>query len=376
MQALDYLNFLTPYLAVDRSTLIRNIDRMQEFARRANVNIRPHIKTHKCPMIAKLQIQAGAIGVTCAKLGEAEVMVRRGIHDILVANQIADRSKLIRIAELARIANMKISADNPANVQAISEAACYMSSSVGIIIEVDVGMGRCGVRAKEHALSLAELISSLPGLRLAGLMGYEGHAVLMEPRNVRLEYCTQANRKLVDTAQYLQKNGHNIDIVSAGGTGTYDMTGQYEGITEIEVGSYVLMDTCYAKLNLPFEQSLFIVSTVVSTPEQGMCVVDCGLKTATSEFGYPEPAFLLTIKGGEKPTLSRLSTEDMQVKALSEEHAILRIRKPRLSVSVGDKVLMIPSHVCTTVNLYDEYHVFDSGYFLEKWTIEARGASY
>ncbi len=376
MQALDYMNFLTPYLAIDSSALMRNIHRMREFSRRVDVNVRPHVKTHKCPKIAKLQVEAGAIGVTCAKLGEAEVMVRRGIHDILIANQVVDISKLTRIAELAKVADIKVSVDNPTNVQAISEAARYMSSSIGIIIEVDIGMGRCGIRSKEDAVSLVRLIKSLPGLRFAGLLGYEGHTVLVEPRSVRLENCTQANRKLVEVAKYLEKHGHKTGIVSGGGTGTYDMTGQYEGITEIEAGSYVFMDSCYCKLSLPFEQSLFLVSTVVSTPEQGVCVVDCGLKTATSEFGYPEPAFLLTTKGGEKPALSQLSEEDIQVKTLSEEHAILRINKPEFGISVGDKILMIPSHICTTVNLYNEYHVFNSGSFVEKWTIEARGASY
>ena len=168
----------------------------------------------------------------------------------------------------------------------------------------------------------------------------------MVERDVRLENCT-TNLKLVEVAEHLEKNGYKTGIVSGGGTGTYDMTGQYEGITEIEAGSYVFMDSCYAKLGLPFEQSLFLVSTVVSAPEQGVCVADCGLKTATSEFGYPEPAFLLTTRGGEKPALTQLSEEDIQVKILSEEHAILRISNRNWD-PVSDKILMIPSHICTT----------------------------
>jgi D-serine deaminase-like pyridoxal phosphate-dependent protein len=371
---LDYGAILTPYLAVDLDVLKRNIDRMQEFVAGAGVSVRPHVKTHKCPEIARLQVESGAIGVTCAKLGEAEVMVQRGIKDILIANQVVGTAKLVRLAEIGKVADVKVGADDETHVRAISDAASFMSSEVGIVIEVDVGMGRCGVRTKEGALTLARLIKALPGIRFSGLLGYEGHTVLATPRSTRLQNCTEANAKLVGVARHLEDNGIDVEIVSGGGTGTYDMTGVYQGITEIEAGSYVFMDACYGKLGLPFEQSLFIVCTVVSTPEDGVCVVDGGLKTMTSEFGYPVPAFLMKAGGGENKAPIRLSSEVVQVKILSEEHAILDTGT--LEVSVGDKVFMIPSHICTTVNLHNQYQVFQSGRFVTRWDIEARGASY
>jgi D-serine deaminase-like pyridoxal phosphate-dependent protein len=376
MTLLDYGKFMTPYLAIELDAFSRNIDRMKAFSEDTGTSIRPHVKTHKCSEIAKRQIAAGAIGVTCAKLGEAEAMVSRGIKDVLIANQVVGKEKLTRLARLAQIADIKVSVDSPAQLSAISEAAALIGSHVGIVVEVDVGMGRCGVREFEQADELADLCRSLPGLCFRGVLGYEGHCVLKSDRDERLRMCTEANSRLVSFADRLRRNGHQVEIVSAGGTGTYDMTGRYTGITEVEAGSYVFMDTTYASIGLPFEQSLFIVATVVSTPETGVIILDTGLKTMTTEFGRPSPAYILRCCDEGADALDQVSSSQLRVKGVSEEHTTLIADDGRFSCQMGDKVLIVPTHCCTTVNLYDEYKVFRSGQFIEKWAVEARGKSY
>lgn len=370
---MHYAEFQTPYLAIDLEALTRNIEKMKAFSEESGASIRPHVKTHKCPEIARRQVGAGAIGVTCAKLGEAEVMVNRGILDVLIANQVVPRDKLYRLAQLSRIADVKVSVDSASNVRDISEAAVFASATVGVVIEVDVGMGRCGIREFQQAAALVELIEKLPGVKFRGLLGYEGHAVLKTDREDRLRVCTEANSKLVSVARQLEAVGHRVEIVSGAGTGTYDMTGRFPGITEVEVGSYVFMDATYATVGLPFEQSLFIVATVVSIPESGTVILDTGLKTMTTEFGRPSPAYISKL--GSAGTEPLISADTLEVKGVSEEHTRLSAPDQTSPCAVGDKVLLVPTHCCTTVNLHDEYKVFRSGLFVAKWAIEARGKS-
>ncbi len=372
---MDYEQFMTPYLAVDLDAFVRNIKKMTDFCRESGTNVRPHVKTHKCPEIARMLVDEGAIGVTCAKLGEAEAMVHGGIKDLLIANQVVGETKLLRLARLARLADVKVAVDNASNIKAISDAAVAKGSTLGVVIEVDVGMRRGGTRNFEQTLALVNLIKDLPGLEFRGLMGYEGHAVMIEDRAKRHEVCNEANGRLVLMADRLINEGHKVQIVSAGGTGSYDMAGTYPGVTEIEAGSYIFMDTKYATVGLPFEQSLFIVATVVSTPEPNLAILDTGLKTMTTEFGAPSPAYVVT-QSQACDQLLLVQEDILRVKGVSEEHTKVVILKDGISLSIGDKVLLTPSHCCTTVNLYNEYKTFRSGKFQRIWPIEARGASY
>ncbi|NPV69041.1 MAG: DSD1 family PLP-dependent enzyme [Firmicutes bacterium] len=347
---------------------------MKEFAGSTGVNVRPHAKTHKSPDVARLQIDHGAAGITCAKLGEAEVMVHNGIADVLIANQVVGEDKLARLAGLCHLADVKVAVDCESNARALSEAVSRAGSRAGVLVEVDVGMKRCGVRTAADALRLASLVASLPGLEFKGLLGYEGHAVMLAPREARREACHTANEVIGGTRRLLEDHGLTCEIVSGGGTGTYDMTGAHEAFTEIEPGSYVFMDTKYSSLDLPFEQALYVVTTVISVPEPGLCVVDAGLKSMTTEFGLPEPSAWLPA-GSPAAAPAPLSPGSVRVVRLSEEHACLD-NPAGLPVSLGDRLFFKPSHICTTVNLHDFYHVFADGRFCGRWRIEARGATY
>ena len=293
----------TPALLIDLDALERNIQRMADFFRDRPAHLRPHAKTHKTPQIARLQLAAGAPGVTCAKVGEAEVMVAGGITDILIANQIVGPTKIARLMSLCRQAKVTVAVDDPQNVAALSRAAQDFGTMLGILVEVNVGMNRCGVEPGEPALALARQVIAAPGLEFRGLMGYEGHCVAIPDRDRRESEARKAMTLLVDTARYLESYGLPVHEVSGGGTGTYDISGQFPGVTEIQAGSYVTMDASYRKLDLGFECALTMLTTVVSRPARDRAVCDAGLKAITTEFGLP------VVKDLPGANLVRLSEE-------------------------------------------------------------------
>ncbi len=351
----------TPALLIDYDAFMFNLNRMSEFCKTSgHAALRPHIKTHKCPIIAHLQVSAGAIGITCAKLSEAEVMVEHGITDILIANQIAGHGKPERLAMLAKHAAITVAVDNIANIDDLSRAAQQFNATIGILVEVNVGNNRCGSRSLDETLTLAKHIASKQGLLLKGVMGYEGHVVFITDRNERIEACRAANKILVDSAEMLRSNGFKIPIVSAGGTGTYDMSGTYSGITEIEAGSYVFMDGCYfGVIDSGFRPALSVLSTVISQPEKGLAILDAGMKSLTHEFGMPKPL----LKGAT-------------IEGLSEEHGRLVLSAESPDLKVGDLVEVMPSHGCTTVNLHNRYCVIRNDRLEAVWDIACRGMSW
>jgi D-serine deaminase-like pyridoxal phosphate-dependent protein len=346
----------TPSLCLDAEALQRNIDRMAIFMQDQPAKLRPHTKTHKCPTIAWLQLRAGAIGVTCAKLSEAEVMAQAGIRDILIANQIVGQRKIARLANLAAYADVMVAVDHPHNAQDLSAAALAAGTRLRALVEVNVGMGRCGVAPGQAALELAELVERLPSLCFAGLMGYEGHAVMIADPALRRQTAEHAMQQLVTTRDLLEQHGLRVSIVSAGGTGTYDTTACYPGITEIEAGSYATMDGRYASLGLAFECALTVLAQVISVSGADHAVIDAGLKTLTTEFGLPQV----------------LEPAGWQVHHLSEEHGTLE-RSDGAPLHPGDRVRLVPSHGCTTINLHDAYCVTTSDTVSAVWPIAARG---
>jgi len=349
--------FDTPALLIDIEAMERNLQRMAGFAAEAGINVRPHIKTHKCPTLAKRQIAAGAKGLTCAKLGEAEVMARAGIRDLLIANQVVGRVKIARLVELAKGSDVIVAVDSVGNAREISDVAQREGLRVNVVIEVDTGMARCGRAPGEDTLRFARRVLALPGLRFRGLLGYEGHAVMLQPREKRVEVAHAAARKLVATAQLLRDNDIEVEIVSAGGTGTYDITSRVAGITEIEPGSYLLMDGRYAQLDLGFEHALSLLALVISRPTPDRSVIDAGKKSLTEEFGLPK------VKG----------MEGVELVGLSEEHGKLALADPTCPLAPGDRIELIPSHGCTTINLHDEFFAVRDGKLEAVWPIEARG---
>jgi D-serine deaminase-like pyridoxal phosphate-dependent protein len=347
----------TPALLIDQDIMEFNVNTMAGFFLKTQAKLRPHFKTHKTPVLAHKQMEAGAIGITCAKLGEAEVLVNAGVRNILIANQIVGAVKIARLASLAQQARITVAVDNEENIKELSTIAQIFGSHIHIVIEIDVGLGRCGVQPGERALALARFISEMPGLEFAGVLGYEGQAVFLTDLKTRQEAVNQAMNKLVGTADLIRQAGFNVEIVSAGGTGTYDITGRYPGVTEVEAGSYILMDTRYRGMGLPFRCALTLLATVISTPSRQRVIIDAGKKALTVEHGLPE----IVVPAG-----ARLID-------LNEEHGILEVNPDQLELKVGDKVEIIPSHVCTTVNLHDTFYAIRNNLVVAIWPISGRG---
>jgi D-serine deaminase-like pyridoxal phosphate-dependent protein len=348
----------TPSLLVDLDRLEANIQRMADFAAEHTVALRPHIKTHKCPEVARLQREAGAVGFTCAKVSEAEVFARAGFTDLLIANQITGPVKIDRLTDLAREARLTAAVDNPDNLVNLDRACADKGVRLGVLVEVDLGMKRCGVQPGPAVLELAAQAEDLSHLDFRGLQAYEGHLVLLEDPDERAEQVREAFRPLEQVIADLEAAGLSPEMVSGGGTGTYDTAGAETPLTELQVGSYVFMDATYGPLRPEFAPALSVSSTVVSRPVPERLVTDAGLKALTSEFGWPE------LLGGIQAEMNYLS----------EEHGVLTLADPgRVELEAGDRVRFRPSHVCTTVNLHDQLIVHRDGRVVDVWPIAARG---
>jgi D-serine deaminase-like pyridoxal phosphate-dependent protein len=351
----------TPALLIDLDVMEGNIQKMADFFKTVNAEIRPHVKTHKTPIIAHKQIEAGAIGVTCAKLGEAEAMIHAGIRDVLIANQIVGAQKIARLINLAKHSEIMVAVDDPNNVDQLSAAARAKGVSLRVLIEVNTGMNRCGTEPGQPTLALAQHILKSKGLTFEGLMGYEGH-VIANPNRIEREIATRkAVNLLIDTQNFLEENGIPVKIMSGGGTGTYAITGSYPEITEVQAGSYVFMDATYRKsegVGDQFGCALTLLTSVVSRPEPTRVIIDAGLKVLAKEFGLPQP----------------VGVEGLELIGLSEEHGKLTA-DVSVNLKPGDKIELLPTHCCTTVNLHDRYYGIRNGIVESVWEIAARGKS-
>ena len=346
----------TPALVVDVAAMDRNIRRMAAFFGTGPCRLRPHFKAHKTPEIARRQLAAGGCsGLTCATVAEAETVAPLGAS-ILVANEPLGAGKSDRLAALAHVCEVMVAVDSVPGLEDIAAAAGRTGVTIGILVDVNVGQMRCGVRPGHEAVSLAERVASTRGVALRGLMGYEGHLQPIADRADREERARQAMGDLVTTAQLLRTARLPCDIVSGGGTGTYDITGRIDGVTEVQAGSYVLMDSDYGRLDLPFEQAFWVISTVISRPDPGRCVADAGHKAMTKDHGLP------TVRG----------VDSASVVALNDEHATMTVPSDA-SLSVGDRVYLQPSHTDPTINLHDVLYAIEDDRVVDVWSIAARG---
>jgi D-serine deaminase-like pyridoxal phosphate-dependent protein len=347
----------TPALLLDINALKANIDFLANYFRSRPCKLRPHFKSHKCTAIAGLQMKAGAVGVTCAKLGEAEVVADAGIRNILIANEIVGPLKIRRLVDLCRRADPIVAVDSPENVRMLSEHASAAGTSIGVLVEVDVGMGRCGVPPGKAALDLAQAVAVSAGLRFEGLQGYEGHCVDLRDATERADKTRASLKLLLATRRLIESSGFRVKIVSGGGTGTYDITGTSDGVDEVQAGSYACMDWWYGDIRPEFKQAMSILATVISRPQASKIIIDVGRKGTGSEWGPPR---VRNLSG------SRVTGFN------SEEHTTIEV-PPEAAVKVGDRLEIIPSHGCTTSNLYSEFVVYDDGGVIDKWPIEGRG---
>jgi len=348
----------TPALVIDLDAHERNLRRVADYFAARPCDLRPHVKTHKCSTIARRQVEMGAIGVTCAKVGEAEAMADGGITSILIANQVTAASKIQRLAALAGRCELMVALDDVNNARAIGQAATQAGTTVGVLVEIDTGMRRCGLAPDPaQAVAFAKAVLPVDGLRFRGLMGYEGHTVMIEDDAERRAKASEAGRQLGACAQAVRDAGIDVQIVSGGGTGTYDISGDSGVFTEIQAGSYVFMDARYHGIQPELETALFMVSTVVSLARGDLVTLDCGMKSLTHEFGQPPV----------------VSPSGLGPVGLSEEHGRCAIEGGTCDLKLGDQVWLLPTHCCTTANLHDRYWCVRDGRLVGTWAIDARG---
>src|SRR5438067_425717 len=283
-QTLDVLD--TPQLLIDLDVVDANLRRLFGACRDRGVAVRVHFKSLKCAGLARHIAAAGADGFLCAKLNEAEVLADAGFTDILIANQIVGPLKLRRLAELARRAQVRVCVDDPDNVDQMAQVARAAGATLGVLVEVDIGMGRCGVEPGEPALALARRIQASPGLRFVGLQGYDGHLQLLPDPAERRAKCLVSLEKLIATRRLIERAGIPVEVVTGAGTGTWEFVSDYEGVTEIQPGSFILMDCAYHVVRPEFGCALSILATVVSR-HPGRYVLDAGSKAISKDFGTP-----------------------------------------------------------------------------------------
>jgi D-serine deaminase-like pyridoxal phosphate-dependent protein len=305
--------------------------------------------------LARHQVEAGeCVGLTCAKLGEAEVLAEHGFDDVLIANQVVGRGKIERLVELARRIRVQVAVDDAAQAATLAEAATGAGATLGVLVEVDIGMGRCGVAPGEPALALARQIASLPGLRFDGLQAYEGHAVYTNDPDRRAKLVRSAFAHAVETRRLIEEAGIPVRVISGGSSSTYRIAAGIAGVNEIQAGTYPTMDWRYAELSPEFEVALSVLARVVSA-RPGTAVLDVGAKGLGSEFGPPQ---IQDHPEVETPAV------------LAEEHCVVR-GAPRWRV--GEAVRVLPSHACTTCNLYRQAYVHEDGRVIDVWPIAASG---
>jgi len=349
----------TPALLVDLDAFERNLRRMKDAVAGRKIRVRAHSKTHKCPEIARQQIAAGAFGVCCQKVSEAEALVEGGIADVLISNEIVGDAKLARLAALSKRARIGVCVDDVTNLRAIAATG----GELDIYVEIDVGAKRCGVAPGAAALALARETQRFANLRFSGLQAYHGaaqHVRAIADRRTQIKRAAeaaQATRAMIEAA------GIQCPIVTGGGSGTFMFEIESGVYDEIQPGSYVFMDADYARNEwaaaLPrFEHALFVLATVMSRPTPARVVLDAGLKASSVDSGMPQV--------WQRPGLAYVRASD--------EHGVVEVAADRAAPALGEKILLVPGHCDPTVNLYDWYVCVRGGRVEALWPIAGRGA--
>ena len=354
----------TPALIVELDAFEANLQRMARLGKEYGINFRPHAKTHKTPAIAQLQVRAGAIGVCCQKVAEAEVMVEGGIADVYVSNEVVGRKKVERLAALGRRARISTCIDHPDQIQPLSDAARRFGVTLGVRVEIRVG-NRCGVPPGTAAVDLANQIAASPGLRFEGLQAYNGKAQHIYGHAERLIAVTQTIADARNTRDALKAAGFDCRYIGGAGTGTYAIEGQSGIYNELQCGSYLFMDVDYGKLRnaggapvVDWQHSLFVLATVMSRPEPARAICDAGLKSVSIDSGPPALAGNARaewVRGGD-------------------DHSGWLYADPADAPALGDKIRLVPGHCDPTINMHDWFVGIRGGKVEALWPILARGA--
>jgi len=351
-QSVDALD--TPQLLLDLDILDANYERMASACKERGVDLRVHFKSLKCGGLAKYLMAKGVTRFLCAKLNEALVLADAGVSDILIANQVVGSAKMAPLADLAKRVQLRVCVDDAQNVADLSKAMHAAGVTLGVLVEVDVGMRRCGVLPGEPALELARRVADSPGLRFDGLQGYDGHLQLLADPIEKKAKALEGLEALVGTRRLIEKSGLPVKVVTGAGTGTWEYAAGFPGVSEIQPGSFLLMDCAYHQVRPEFGCALSILATVGSRRD-GWYVLNAGSKAISQDFGSP------TVKNhaGEK------------VLRLAEEHS--KVEADTTNIKVGDRREVIPAHCCATMNLHRQCLGIRKGKVETVWDNEASG---
>jgi D-serine deaminase-like pyridoxal phosphate-dependent protein len=364
--ALELIEF-TPAVVIDLARTAVNIERMAALARDNNVRLRPHIKTHKMVPIARMQVAAGAAGITVAKLGEAEVMADGGMTDILVAYPIVGASNIERLLSLAERITVSIALDSLEVARPIAAAAHARGLSIPVMLEIDTGLHRLGVLPEELAIALAAQIAASDGLRFAGIFTHEGHAYTDSGRDGLRDATLEAARVMASLAERLRTAGLDVETASMGSSASARYAIGQPEINEFRPGTYVFNDRTQIAQGAvsPEDCAAAVIATVISHPREGEVVIDAGSKSLTSD--------RMIVSNSRQSYGCLVSDPSIEVVRLHEEHGVLRTNGAMLNV--GDRVAIRPNHICPVINLHDRVFVFEGDEFVGAWPVDARGKS-
>jgi D-serine deaminase-like pyridoxal phosphate-dependent protein len=340
----------TPALLADLDLIEQNILTMSNYLKNKKTKLRAHTKVHRIPPLALKQLKAGAKGLCCQKVSEAEVMAASGVKDIIVTNEIVTPQKIMRLVALAKSAHISVPIDNEYNAQCVSKIAREEGAEVNVLVDVHLGSQRCGVEPGEPALKLARSICDLKGLNFTGLMGFEGHLSWIEPRMKRREEIEKTESLLLKTKSLLEDSGIHVEEISTGSAGTYDVTANNPEITELQAGTYVLMDAEYYKHVPEFSCALTVLSSIISRPSDDRAITDAGLMSISTALGNP------TVVG----------RKSIQVHELHAENTVLKTQGQR--ISIGDKIELVPSYLDATVNCHKQIFGIRNGRVETIWS--------
>lgn len=355
----------TPALLVDTVIIQDNILRMQEIARRRGIALRPHVKAHKCGVLARMQLDAGAVGIAIAKLSEAEKFASLGFTDIQIANQVVDVIKIRRLLDLSRKTTISVAVDSKDNVTELSEAFTARDNQLDLYIEINVGLNRCGLSDKSEIIELAKFIDKSPGVHLKGILSHAGQAYSASGRS---EIETLGNYEgiyMTDIAALLRSEGLKISEVSVGSTPTAKYAGEVQGVTEIRPGNYIFNDMMQVALgNVGVSQcALTVQAMVISKTSQVRVVIDAGSKALAQDQGV-HGNFILNGYG-------YIPVSDTSISRLSEEHGIITHNIDEFSLR--DRVRIVPNHACPVMNLFDRAYLVDADEVIDEIKVDARG---
>ena len=346
----------TPCLVIDMDALDHNMDVIANCYDGRSTKLRGHAKNHKTPAIAHRQIRRGGTvgGVCAAKVSEAEVMVHGGISSVLITSEIVEPMKIDRLCALANQAEIMVACDQAANARDLSNAAQARGVEVGVVIELETGLRRCGVREIDAGVALAKEIDSLPGLRFRGVMSHQTIPDMPD----REDRAVEANRTIkgvIDLKEAIERAGISMDIVSTGETWSYDVAADIPGVTEIQGGGYLMLETHYGYMT-EFHYAGMILCTIISTPRSGVAIGDAGVRSVSTMSGLP--------------TVS--DRAGVTVESMDSDHAVFKI-EPGVSLNVGDQVLLIPAQQDAMVSRWDRFIGLRNGKVEVVWDIQARG---